>query len=242
MKTLKRPMFRKGGDVGGGIMTGMRENYSLGTTRERLARVAAEYPTTGIDPIAQLLIQGGLNLTGQAPTGGGVLADAAAAFKEPTKGLFQNLAEKDKLAKKVALEGEILDIEQEGAERLARIKNKQKDFFASQTSEKQFEVLTDLYKESSVPIIKNNAFNLAQFEVNIKDKKPNESYTQLSFEFGTDPRTKKKGYVPNWAGIPVNAITYNPATGLAYRRMVRDKNNASDFIALDPNTLNPLGD
>jgi hypothetical protein len=48
--------------------------------------------------------------------------------------------------------------------------------------------------------------------------------------------------VPNWAGIPVNAITYNPATGLAYRRMVRDKNNASDFIALDPNTLNPLGD
>ena len=28
MKTLRRPMFRKGGEVGGGIMTGvMRENY-----------------------------------------------------------------------------------------------------------------------------------------------------------------------------------------------------------------------
>ena len=89
MKTLKRPMFRKGGDVGGGIMTGMRENYSLGTTRERLARVAAEYPSTAVDPISQFLIQGGLNLASQPASGSGVIADAAAAFKEPTAGLFK---------------------------------------------------------------------------------------------------------------------------------------------------------
>ena len=113
--------------------------------------------------------------------------------------------------------------------------------FAAQTPEEQFEVLTDLYKESSIPVIKNNAFNLAQFEVNMKTKNPNESYTQLSFEFGTDPRTKKK-VTCQLAGIPVNAITYNPSTGLAYRRLVRENNNASDFQALDPNTLKPLGD
>ncbi len=36
MKTLKRPMFRKGGEVGGGIMTGvMRENYQEGTPSAR---------------------------------------------------------------------------------------------------------------------------------------------------------------------------------------------------------------
>ena len=30
MKIFKRPMFRKGGEVGGGIMTGLRENYQDG--------------------------------------------------------------------------------------------------------------------------------------------------------------------------------------------------------------------
>ena len=42
MKTLRRPMFRKGGEVGGGIMTGvMRENYDNGTSRpsERITKV-----------------------------------------------------------------------------------------------------------------------------------------------------------------------------------------------------------
>jgi len=243
MKIFKRPMFRKGGEVGGGIMTGvMRENYQDGSARERLAKVVAQYPSTAVDPLSQFLIQGGLNLVSGPATGGGVLADAATAFKEPTAGLFKGLAQKGALEKEIALQGEVLDIEAEQAEKIARIKNQQKDFFASQTPEKQFEVLTDLYKDSSIPIIKNNAFNLAEFEVKMKTKNPNESYTQLSFEFGTDPRTKKKGYIPNWAGIPVNAITYNPSTGLAYRRLVRENNNASDFQALDPNTLKPLGD
>jgi hypothetical protein len=243
MKIFKRPMFRKGGEVGGGIMTGvMRENYQDGSARERLARVVAQYPSSAIDPLSQFLIQGGLNLASQPATGGGVIADIATAVKQPTTDLMAGLAQKGELDKKLALEGEILDIEAEQAERLAKIKNQQKDMFAAQTPEEQFEVLTDLYKESSIPVIKNNAFNLAQFEVNIKTKNPNESYTQLSFEFGTDPRTKKKGYIPNWAGIPVNAITYNPSTGLAYRRLVRENNNASDFQALDPNTLKPLGD
>jgi hypothetical protein len=242
MKIFKRPMFRKGGEVRGGIMTGMRENYADGSARERLARIAAQYPSSAIDPLSQFLIQGGLNLASQPATGGGVIADIATAVKQPTTDLMAGLAQKGQLDKKLALEGEILDIEAEQAERLARIKNQQKDMFAAQTPEEQFEVLTDLYKESSIPVIKNNAFNLAQFEVNIKTKNPNESYTQLSFEFGTDPRTKKKGYIPNWAGIPVNAITYNPSTGLAYRRLVRENNNASDFQALDPNTLKPLGD
>ena len=46
MRTLKRPMFRKGGEVGGGIMTGvMRENYDDGTPRpsERIQNVMKEY-------------------------------------------------------------------------------------------------------------------------------------------------------------------------------------------------------
>ena len=114
MKIFKRPMFRKGGEVGGGIMTGvMRENYRDGSARERLARIAAQYPSTAIDPLSQFLIQGGLNLVGQPASGGGVLADAAKAFKEPTGQLFEGLAQKGQLDKKLALEGEILDIERD---------------------------------------------------------------------------------------------------------------------------------
>ena len=87
MKIFKRPMFRKGGEVGGGIMTGLRENYQDGSTRERLAKVMAEYPSTTIDPLSQFLIQGGLKLASQPATGGGAIADIATALQEPTAGL-----------------------------------------------------------------------------------------------------------------------------------------------------------
>ena len=46
MKTLKRPMFRKGGEVGGGIMTGvMRENYDNGTpsNSEQFREIVQKY-------------------------------------------------------------------------------------------------------------------------------------------------------------------------------------------------------
>ena len=137
MKTLRRPMFRKGGEVGGGIMTGvMRENYSVGSARERLARVAAEYPSTAVDPLSQFLIQGGLNLASQPASGSGVIADAAAAFKEPTAGLFKGLAQKGEMQRKLALEGEILDIEREGVDESNRIKlqiaQDKRDFDAAQ--------------------------------------------------------------------------------------------------------------
>ena len=149
MKTLRRPMFRKGGEVGGGIMTGvMRENYSVGSARERLARVAAEYPSTAIDPVSQFLIQGGLNLASQPSSGGGVIADAAAAFKEPTTGLFKGLAEKGQIDKKLALEGEMLDIAQEQAMDLAKFKQKtgtglQKDFSPQRAYEELLKTRTD---------------------------------------------------------------------------------------------------
>jgi hypothetical protein len=39
-KVFKRPMFRRGGEVGGGIMTGIRNNFQEGTPSpsERIAR------------------------------------------------------------------------------------------------------------------------------------------------------------------------------------------------------------
>ena len=243
MKIFKRPMFRKGGEVGGGIMTGIaRENYQDGSTRERLAKVMAQYPSTTIDPLSQFLIQGGLKLASQPATGGGAIADIATALQEPTAGLMKGLGERGKMERELALQGEILDIEAEQAERLARIKNQQKDMFAAQTPEEQFEVLFKGYSGSNNPILKGNAKNLATFEVLMNTKFPNKSYTQLSFEYGTDPRTKKKDYLPQWGSIPVGSITFNPKNNMVLIRKTKEFNDARDFAPLDPSTLNELGD
>ena len=117
MKTLRRPMFRKGGEVGGGIMTGvMRENYENGTTAERLMKIAGQ--PAGFDPLTQFLIQGGLSLASQPATGGGAIADIATAVQKPAADLMTGLGERDKMRQQLALKSELIDIEQEGAERI----------------------------------------------------------------------------------------------------------------------------
>ena len=138
MRTLKRPMFRKGGEVGGGIMTGvMRENYDEGTPRpsERIKNVMKEYSAPAIDPIGQLLIQGGLNAMSQTG-GGGTLGNLALAFKDPTTQLFQNISKQKQSDREIALEGVIADIGQEQSDEENRVKLKlakdKRDFDAAQ--------------------------------------------------------------------------------------------------------------
>ena len=130
---FKRPMFRRGGEVGGGIMSGIRQNYEIGgTAKERLMKAFEEYPVQGVDPLSQFLIQGGLNLMSATPRGG-VLATAAEAFKEPTAGLFKGLGTEQRAKREIALAGEQIDIESDLALRLAKEKAKadaayQKDY------------------------------------------------------------------------------------------------------------------
>jgi hypothetical protein len=130
---FKRPMFRRGGEVGGGIMSGIRQNYEIGgTAKERLTKAFEEYPVQSVDPLSQFLIQGGLNLMSATPRGG-VLATAAEAFKEPTAGLFKGLGTEQRAKREIALAGEQIDIESELALKLAKEKAKadaayQKDY------------------------------------------------------------------------------------------------------------------
>jgi len=110
-KIFKRPMFRKGGEVGGGITSGLRSNFEVGgSAKERLMKVYEEYPVQSVDPLSQFLIQGGLNLMSATPRGG-TLATAAEAFKEPTTQLFTGLGARDKARRDIAVSGEMLDIE-----------------------------------------------------------------------------------------------------------------------------------
>ena len=115
MRTLRRPMFRKGGEVGGGIMTGvMRENYDNGTPRpsERITKVLEQFSEPAFDPVSQLLIQGGLNTMSQTG-GGGLLGNVAKAFQGPTGQFFKDMSKRQGVKRDIALEGVIADIGQE---------------------------------------------------------------------------------------------------------------------------------
>jgi hypothetical protein len=60
-KILKRPMFRRGGEVGGGIMSGIRQNYEAGgggTAKERLMKAFEEYPVQGVEAKRDLALVG----------------------------------------------------------------------------------------------------------------------------------------------------------------------------------------
>ena len=132
---FKRPMFRKGGEVGGGITSGMRNLYAKGTPSERIKAVIDEYSAPAVDPIAQLLIQGGLR--GMSQTGGGgTLGNLAMAFEQPTQNLFKNLSAQRKEKRDIALEGVIADIGQEQTDEANRIKQEiaqlNRDFDAAQ--------------------------------------------------------------------------------------------------------------
>ena len=227
-RVFRRPMFRGGSTNMNGIMSGIedRENFQDGTTAERLQKIAEQYPDQGISPLNQFLIQGGLNLMSQ-PSTGSTLGDIATAAKAPTAQLFKDLSARGQLKKKLALEGEVMDIEAERAERLARIKASNKDFFAAQTPEAQFEVLTDLYSQSNIPQIKQGAANLADFRLRHKDQ----PYYELGYEYSK----KNKQYEPDFNAIPVGGLTYDPGTGLAYR-----KNKDGSITELNPRNLEPL--
>ena len=104
MRILKRPMFRKGGSTGQGIMTGLvdRTNMNVGGRAKELAE---EYKDIlGRPSLDQLLITGGLNLLSGEGAGKGTLGEVATAFKKPTDDLFTDIRARNLAAKKMGIE------------------------------------------------------------------------------------------------------------------------------------------
>ena len=110
-RLFRRPMFRKGGEVGGGIMTGIRSNFLEGTPSpsKRIQEALKKFKEPAFDPVAQLLIQGGLK--GFSQTGGGsTAANLAKAFEGPTADFFKTRQAKQDVDREVALAGVEADI------------------------------------------------------------------------------------------------------------------------------------
>ena len=91
MRTLRRPMFRRGGSAGGGITSGLkRQGYKVGNFVEQIRPTKEEYESiSGMLPsrskdssLNDFLINFGLNMVGNAPSGN-ILQTAATQAKDP---------------------------------------------------------------------------------------------------------------------------------------------------------------
>ena len=117
--TFKRPMFRKGGDVGGGIMNNIVERGQYATSNAEDLGVkdvgvklsdsidtimAAGGNQSGLgDPLTQFLLSYGPAVASQ--TGGGsTIGNLVAAAKEPTADLIKDLRSQKKTRQAIALD------------------------------------------------------------------------------------------------------------------------------------------
>jgi hypothetical protein len=214
-------MFRRGGTVNDGIMTGIvdREKKAegdIGTRTEEIIKAMQQYapiPKTRL-PLGEVGI-------------------ALASGIDPIEALglgYSKFTKADDLRRAALAKrraGAVgIAIQAREAERLARLKNQKKTDYAAQTPEEQFKVRSKIYSESRIPAISNNAANLASFEIRHRDK----DYVQLGFSYSN----KTRKFEPQFNSVPEGAITYNPVDGRAYKR------EGDKFIELNPFTLEPI--
>ena len=114
-RTLKRPMFRKGGEVMEGIMTGIKPRESFaekGITDDMLDRVrsrvnlidavAGAGASPLADPLTQFLLQTGQNLIAGESAGGTKIQEIIGATRKPLEAAIKKQQLKDMSRRKIA--------------------------------------------------------------------------------------------------------------------------------------------
>ena len=152
-RTFKRPMFRKGGTTGGGIMDNVVErgqyaksnaddlNINKETFSDKLDAIMAAGGQSGLDdPLTQFLLQVGPNIAGT--TGGGsTIGNLLLASKEPVADLLKSRQAQKKTRQAIALDL-FKDMDKDTATQFIR-KAKQ---IAQDTGRDYQEVLNELYQ------------------------------------------------------------------------------------------------
>ena len=128
-RILKRPMFRKGGEVMEGIMTGIkpRQNYQSGALAKaqdynKILTAATQGASTGPDALTQFLLRTGQNLIGGQSAGGTKLQEIVGSTNEPMENYFKELQKKAQQEKQIGLQAAMLGIKGQQGEDLAKLK------------------------------------------------------------------------------------------------------------------------
>ncbi len=152
-RILKRPMFRKGGEVMEGIMTGIkpRQNYSLGQRVEdykNVLRSATQGVSTGPDALTRFLLETGQNLVAGESAGGSKLQEILGSTNKPMQNYFAALDKKAAQEKSIGLQAGMLGIKGQQAIDIAKAKNKDKFQKEFSDSRQEFELIKEFTKDS----------------------------------------------------------------------------------------------
>jgi len=235
-RIFKRPMFRKGGEVMEGIMTGIkpRENYENGSIDPSvqksidMARSVYDPIYSGMAPtkdeiLTKLLITGGLR--GMSQTGGGgTLGNLAKAFQEPTEQALSESFAGKRAGQQSALKAAEFGLGLKSASELQKIKslgaNKIFESGTIPAITKQIQIA--LGKNAMTEDAQQLAVNIAPKIARIQQaelKNPNILYQGILQMDDKDPTQPDL----NWVGTqPDGAVFMNPYDRLFY---IKDGDN-----------------
>jgi len=147
-RILKRPMFKKGGMAGEGIMSKVepRQGYSTGQTvksiYEQISPLYEKAMQQGQDDtLSNFLIRGGLNLISGSDRDKSTLQSIASAYRQPTEIALKERAQRKMMAPQAKLAAL-------GA--AAKIASAKKQGYASQTFAEQVKNKQNFYKGASL--------------------------------------------------------------------------------------------
>lgn len=262
-RTLKRPMFRRGGSADG-ITSGLdRQNYNVGGEVERIRALYNQFaPRTQTQAmpgsVSSFLTNFGLNLL-SAPPRGGLLATAATAAKEPFN-TFQSIRAQEALqdralqqaivgqaiesdeAKSIAEAQRKFDASQAALDRASDLeiaKIKDKSGYAAQTYEEQVEAmrgdLTDAAENRIISKYKGSrADDISRKTIDfIQAATPQQRSNLVEIDYVDVGKKGKVQYVPDVSNVQTGQIFYDAIQG-QWKKRVSVGNGALDFVTLDP--------
>ena len=216
-KVFRRPMFRGGSTNMNGVMSGIedRENFSEGSRRERLARIAAEYPSQAIDPLSQFLIQGGLNLVSQPSTGGAMEGEILDIEAEDAMALA-----KIKNQNKDVYSAQLYETQVE----------KMRDNLVSAAKDR---IITKFKGGRADDIARKTTDFVMQAPENIKSNLIEIDYLDVG-------KGKQTSFVPDLSNVQQGQIFYDATMG-QWKKRVSVGSGKLDFVTLDPyNNYQPI--
>ena len=255
-RTLKRPMFRRGGKVNDGIMTGLtdRKQYSiggidreqLGTDAKTISDILSEFapiPKTRL-PIGQF----GLNLASGQFAGDGLLSNIAGSLRDPLTQFTKADDARKAILDKRKTSALSTSIGQQFAERTARAKaagqGMQKDYSPQRAYE-------DLVKTRTESKSKLQSFQKPNIEQAFPRGTSNyDIYVERNLRATTNPTGKmiaanNAGFVPfdpksqsfDYNAMRPGAFYYDPRIKAFVQRIPPSDEDEGGFFIYDKNTF-----